>query len=673
MKKQYEKIRIDFSFKREVFFVVTGALIGAVTFGITETVFQALLGLPYYLVWIAFGHVAGVFSPISASIAAGILIHVLTSISIGIVIGIFLYKTGILNISKISNGILYGLFAGSLVFVAFFIPVQHFVLSQQIANTMVEMDPSMTEIDARQELEKNFTAIILGSILMHLIFGVTVGFFSSVLSMRFGTRYRCSECDISFSRIDSYRKHRELVHGAEPIQLNRILILGGGFAGIEVLHRLQKAFQDEVKIDITLVSRDNFFLFTPMLPEVSSGSIETRHIITPVRTFCKRARFFEAKTESIDLKYQRVFISHNIGKEEEPVDQRNHVLEYDYLVIALGGETNFFGNTELAKHSFTMKTVGDAMILRNHVINMLEQADIEHEDQELKKRLMTFVVVGGGFSGVETIGELNDFIRDSIKHYYHNLEDKDVSVVLVNSGNRLLPEVSDDLAEFTLQKLRENGVEVLLNTRVSGAASNKVVLNDGSTISSHTLIWTGGVKPDPLVAKIIDCEHDQKSGKIISNNYLQLNGWNNVFAIGDCAYVTDPNTGTAYPPTAQHAIKQAKLAAENIICDIRQGTSTTASSTRSTTAKTPTKGTAKKFNYKTKGIMALIGKRNGVGVLYGYKIHGFIAWWLWRMYYLGNLPTLDKRVRVMVDWIIDLLFKRDVTRLKIFSESKSFL
>jgi NADH dehydrogenase FAD-containing subunit len=670
MKQQYEKIRIDFSFKREVFFVVTGALIGAMTFGITETVFQVLLGLPYYLVWVAFGHVAGVFTPISASIVAGVLIHVLTSISIGIVIGIFLYKTGILNISKISNGIIYGLFAGFVVFVAFFIPVQYFVLSQQVANTLVEMDPSMTEIDARQELEKNFRAIILGSILMHLIFGVTVGFFSSILSIRFGTRYRCSECDISFSRIDSYRNHRELVHGAEPIQLKRILILGGGFAGIEVLDRLQKAFQDDVKIDITLVSRDNFFLFTPMLPEVSSGSIETRHIITPVRTFCKRARFFEAKTESIDLKYQRVSISHNIGKEEEPVDQRSHVLEYDYLVIALGGETNFFGNNEIAKHSFTMKTVGDAMILRNHVINMLEQADIEHEDQELKKRLMTFVVVGGGFSGVETIGELNDFIRDSTKHYYHNLEDKDARVVLVNSGNRLLPEVSDDLAEFTLQKLRENKIEVLLNTRVSGAASNNVVLNDGSTISSHTLIWTGGVKPDPLVSKIIDCERDQKSGKIISNNYLQLRGWNNVFAIGDCAYITDPNTGLAYPPTAQYAIRQAKVASENIICDVRQRTSATA---QSTTAKASTNETAKKFDYRTKGIMALIGKRNGVGELYGYKIHGFLAWWLWRMYYLGNLPTLDKRVRVMVDWIIDLLFRRDVTRLKVFSESKSFL
>jgi NADH dehydrogenase FAD-containing subunit len=532
-------IRIDFSLKREVFFAVVGAILGAVTFGISESIFQVLLGSPNYLVWIAFGHVLGVVSPLSASIAAGIFIHAITSISIGIVIGIFLYKTGILNISKISNGIVYGLFAGSVVFVVFFLPVQYFVLSPQITSTMVELDPLMTEIDAKQELEDNFTIIILGSIVMHLIFGVTVGFFSSVLSIRFGARYRCSQCDISFSRIDSYRKHKELVHGMKPIQLTRILILGGGFAGIEVLNRLQKAFQDDVRVDITIVSRDNFFLFTPMLPEVSSGSIETRHIVTPIRSFCKRARFIEANVKSIYLKQKQVIVSHNIGKETGPVDQRDHVLEYDYLTVALGGETNFFGNTEIEEHSFTMKTVGDAMLLRDHVINMLEQADVEHEDEELKKRLMTFVVVGGGFSGVETVGELNDFVRESIRDYYHNLEENDARIILINSGDRLLPEVPAELADFTLQKLSSNRIEVRLNTRVSGATSNNIKLNDGSTVSSHTLIWAGGVKPDPLVTKINDCEHDQKSGKVISNNYLELKGWNNVFAIGDCAVVTD--------------------------------------------------------------------------------------------------------------------------------------
>ena len=664
--KEIAKIRIDFSLKREVFFVVVGAILGAVTFGISETIFQILIGSPYYLVWIAFGHVVGVVSPLSASIVAGISIHALTSISIGIVTGIFLYKTGILNISKISNGVVYGLFAGSVVFVVFFLPVQYFVLSSQIANTMVEIDPSMTEIDAKQELESNFAIIILGSIIMHLIFGVTVGFFSSVLSIRFGTKYRCSQCDISFSRIDSYRKHKELVHGIKPIQLIRILILGGGFAGIEVLNRLQNAFQDDIRVDITLVSRDNFFLFTPMLPEVSSGSIETRHIVTPIRTFCKRARFIEANVRSINLKSKKVTVSHKIGKELEPIDQRDHVLEYDYLTIALGGETNFFGNTEIEKHSFTMKTVGDAMLLRDHIINMLEQADVEHEDEELKKRLMTFVVVGGGFSGVETVGELNDFICESIRDYYHNLEENDAKIILINSGDRLLPEVPAELADFTLQKLRANGIEVRLNTRVLGASSNDIKLNDGSTILSHTLTWAGGVKPDPLVTNINDCEHDQKSGKVISNDYLKLKGWNNVFAIGDCAYIMDPNTDKPYPPTAQHAIRQARVAADNMISDIQRRISSSVAA-RSLDRK------VQKIEYETKGIMALIGKRNGVGVVFGFKVHGILAWWLWRMYYLGNLPSMEKRLRVTIDWIIDVLFKRDVTRLRVTSERESFV
>jgi NADH dehydrogenase len=659
-------IRIDFSLKREVFFVVVGAILGAVTFGISESIFQMLLGLPYYLVWIAFGHVVGVVSPISASILAGIFIHAITSIAIGIVIGIFLYRTGILNISKISNGIVYGLFAGSIVFMVFFLPVQYFVLSPQIASTMVELDPSMTEIDAIQELENNFTTIIVGSIIMHLIFGVTVGFFSSVLSIKFGARYRCPQCDISFSRIDSYRKHKELVHGIKPFQLIRILILGGGFAGIEILNRLQREFQDDVRVDITLVSRDNFFLFTPMLPEVSSGSIETRHIVTPIRTFCKRARFIEANVEEIDLKHKQVTVSHKIGRETEPIDQRNHVLEYDYLTIALGCETNFFGNTEISKHSFTMKTVGDAMLLRDHVINMLEQADVEHEDKELKKRLMTFVVVGGGFSGVETVGELNDFVRESIKNYYHNIEENDAEVILINSGDRLLPEVPAELANFTLRILRTNRIEVILNTRVLEASSNNIVLNNGSTLSSHTLIWAGGVKPDPLVTKINDCEHDPKSGKVISNCYLELKGWHNVFAIGDCAYITESSTDKPYPPTAQHAIRQAKVAANNMISDIRQRLS-------SSVAARPLDRKVEKIDYRTKGIMALIGKRNGVGVVFDYKIHGILAWWLWRMYYLGNLPSMEKRFRVLIDWIIDMLFKRDVTRLRVPSEGKSFV
>jgi Pyridine nucleotide-disulphide oxidoreductase len=329
------KIRVDFSLKREVFFVVIGAIVGAVTFVIPKAIFEVEMGLPYYLTWIAFGHVVGVYS--SESVIAGIAIHMLTAISIGIVVGIFLYKTGILNISKVSNGILYGLFAGSVVFVVFFIPVYQFVLAPEIANTMKKMNVHMTQAGETYERvvdknNNNFMTIMVGSIITHLVFGVTLGLVSSLLSVRFGSRYRCSICDISFSRIDSYQKHIELVHGAKPIQQKHILILGGGFAGIKVLMQLQRAFQNDVSVDITLVSRDNFLLFTPMLPEVASGMIETRNIVTPVRAFCNRAKFYEANIESIDLKNKQVVVTHAIGKQTDPIGWRNHTLNYDYVL-----------------------------------------------------------------------------------------------------------------------------------------------------------------------------------------------------------------------------------------------------------------------------------------------------------------------------------------------------
>ncbi|HMK59277.1 MAG TPA: NAD(P)/FAD-dependent oxidoreductase, partial [Nitrososphaeraceae archaeon] len=485
---------------------------------------------------------------------------------------------------------------------------------------------------------------------MHLVFGITVGLTSSTLSIKFGSRYRCSKCDVSFSRIDSYQKHLELIHGEKPIRLTRILILGGGFAGIEVLRQLQKAFQNDIGIDITLVSRDNFFLFTPMLPEISSGMIETRHIVTPLRVFCNRAKFYEANIESIDLDNKQVVISHQIGKQTNPIEWRSHILKYDYLIIALGNETNFFGMDGAAKQAFTLKSLGDAIVLRNHVINMLEQADIEHADLDLRKSLLTFVVVGGGFSGVEIVGELNDFVLDSIKHFYHNLQKTYTRIVLVNSGGRILPEVTEELAEFALQKIRKNGVEVLLNTRVIDVTSYSVRLDNGIDISTQTIIWAGGGKP-PSLLSALSCEHD-KSGRIVTNNFLEVLGYtDSIMALGDCACITDPNTGKPCPPTAQHAIRQGKVAAINLISRIKDQ-----------------ENNKKAFDYKTKGVMTLIGRRNGVGILLGFKVHGFTAWWFWRSYYLLNLPTVEKKLRVMVDWFIDLFFKRDVTRLKSTTE-----
>jgi hypothetical protein len=313
------EFKIDFSFRREVFFIIAGALMGAIVYVIPITVFAIEEGSSYYLTWIVFGHLASVYSPITSVIIAGFMLHVLTATCIGIIAGLFLYKTNILNISKPSNGLKYGLFVGSLVFVIFAIPVQEFVLGPEFARTIgsssstatttttnTSPPPAATEssqpmvskpsISSNQIIINQLRAIA-NSLIINLVFGITLGLFSSFLSRKFGARYRCPKCDISFSRVDSLQQHLEFVHGSKPIHPKRILILGGGFAGVEVLRRLQDRFQNDVSIDITMVSKDNFFLFTPMLHEVASGMIETRHIVTPIRAFCNRAKFYAARVE----------------------------------------------------------------------------------------------------------------------------------------------------------------------------------------------------------------------------------------------------------------------------------------------------------------------------------------------------------------------------------------
>ncbi len=428
----------------------------------------------------------------------------------------------------------------------------------------------------------------------------------------------------------------------------RILVLGGGFAGIEVLRRLENKFENDFTVDINMVSKDNFFLFTPMLPEVASGMIETRHIVTPVRAFCKRARFYEATVRSIDFQKKQVTISSAIDNRNEQANWHDHTLDYDYLVMSLGGETNFFGMEDVKKYSYTMKSLGDAIVLRNHVIDMLEQASIE-QDRELRKILMTFVVVGAGFAGVETVGELNVLVRDAVRDFYHDIDIKDIRVILADAMDKILPEVSDDLSKFAAQKLKESGIEIILKNPVSSATQCDMKLKDGTVICTHTLVWAGGVTPEKIV-KELQCEHD-KGGRIIVDGYLEVKGIDGTYALGDCASITDPHTGKPYPPTAQNAVEQAKVVANNLISAIRGGSQVS-------------------FNYKSRGIMAQIGKRKGVGILFGMKTHGLLAWMIWRSYYLSHLPTLEKKLRVLTDWSIDLFFKPDVTRLKTFTETQ---
>ena len=689
------EFKIDFSFRREVFFIIAGALMGAISYVIPITVFAIEGGSSYYLTWIVFGHIAGVYSPITSVIIAGFMLHILTATSIGIISGLFLYKTNILNISKPSNGLKYGLFVGSLVFAIFAIPVQEFVLGPEYARTLSSSSSTTTTTTANKsppavtensqpmlnkpsissnQITLNQLRAIIDSLIINLVFGITLGLFSSFLSIKFGARYRCPKCDISFSRVDSLQHHLELIHGSKPIHPKRILILGGGFAGVAALKRLQSKFQTNVSIEITMVSKDNYMLFTPMLHEVASGMIETRHIVTPIRAFCNRSRFYSAIVQDIDLENKRVVIRSSattpLGNTDRSIvehDSLNNTrsLYYDYLVIALGSETKFFGMSDIQQNAFTMKYLNDAINLRNHVVYLLEQSDqlpsydattetssnITYND--LQKRLLTFVIVGGGFAGVETAGEINDFIKDSAKDYYHNIDSTNIRTILIQSGNRLLPEMSEELAEFALQKLRNSGVEVILNTRVVGATANSVKLGNGNIIPTKTIVWSSGVSPNSLITNL-PCEHD-KSGRVVVDKYLEIPQFKGVYAVGDCAYITDPYTGKSCPPTAQHAIREGAVVAKNIISEIEDGRRL---------------DDREAFNYKTKGMMASIGKRTGIGNLLGIEVQGFLAWWIWRNYYLVNLPTLQKKIRVMSDWMLDIFFKRDVTMLKTFVEEK---
>ena len=470
----------------------------------------------------------------------------------------------------------------------------------------------------------------------------------------------------------------------KQLRRQHILILGSGFGGIEVLRRLQMGFRNNKNnVDVSLVSRDNFLLFTPMLPEVSTGRIETRHIVTPVRAFIndnkssKYFRFHEADIESIDLGKKRAIISHHIGRQttgsrdnndsdlehnqritqqeslelhhlHQPEYKHRHLLYYDYLVISLGSDTNFFGIDDIRKNALTMKDIDDAITIRNHVLDMLKQADLERSDVELRKKLLTFVVVGGGFNGIETVGELNDFVRETVREYYKNIYMTEIRVIMINASDRILEQVDEDLSMWALQKLESRGVEFIMNSQVKGATLNSVKLDSGKIIDTNTIIWSAGVTPSKLIADL-DCQHD-KHHRIICNDHLELKGYEgSVYAVGDCASILDHNTGRPYPPTAQHALRQAMIAAYNLANEIKGK-----------------KNTKKSFNYKTRGMMAEIGNRTGVATMFGgrIKLHGFIAWWLWRTFYLSNLPTTKKKLRVMTDWTMDLFFKPDVAKIK---------
>jgi NADH dehydrogenase len=424
----------------------------------------------------------------------------------------------------------------------------------------------------------------------------------------------------------------------------KILILGGGFAGLECTRKLEKYFKDESEIEIVLVSEDNFLLFTPMLPQVASGMIETRHIVMPIRTITKKAIFYEGRVKNIDPYGKIVNLWGSANK-------RGISIHYDFLVVALGSETNFFGMSDLEKNAYQMKTLNDAVLVRNRIIDMLEQAENE-TNPILKKSLLTIVIVGGGFAGIETAGEIMDLLLD-VRKYYPNIKKDDIRVIVLEALPNILPGFTEGLAKFAQEKLTHHGIEIKVQTAVTSFDGDEVMIKrldvdkdaDDSIISSiqsKTVIWTAGVTPVNTIKRSL---FKTDKGKIIVDQNLEVKDFPGVFAIGDCALFFDPKTMKPFAPTAQIAEAQAKIAAKNLYALIKNKEKT-------------------KFVYESKGQMAIIGKRTGIASFLGMNIHGIVAWILWRNVYLSKIPTWDKRFRVFLDWAADILFDRDISRLK---------
>ncbi len=413
----------------------------------------------------------------------------------------------------------------------------------------------------------------------------------------------------------------------------RILILGGGFAGAYAASHLEKRLAGVPNVEIALAAQENFVLFTPMLHEVAGGDVAVTDVVQPLRKMLRFTRVLIVDIQSIDLAAKRVrLLQRDLAQAFD--------LPYDQLVLAIGAVPNFYRTPGIEEHAVTMKTLGDAILVRNRIIEALDIAD-NHPDETERKAMLTVVVAGGGFAGVETAGAVNDLLREAIK-FYPNLREDMLRVVLVHAGEVILPELSASLGRYAQKQLGRRGVDIRLKTAVTGYDGRELTLNDGTSIVTRLLIWTAGITPSPLLSRL-PC--GIQKGHVVANEFLQVPDWPGVWTLGDCAFVPDPlNPGKFYPPTAQHAIRQAAVLAGNIVAAMRGQP-------------------LQPFRFKTLGMLAAIGRHAGVAEILGMRFSGIIAWWLWRGIYLSKLPGLQKKVRVALDWTLDLVFSKDIVQL----------
>jgi NADH dehydrogenase len=411
------------------------------------------------------------------------------------------------------------------------------------------------------------------------------------------------------------------------MEYKNLLIVGGGVAGTKAAQMLEHTLPPDWTL--TLINQENFITFNPLLPEVVGASILPGHVVAPHRLMIHCTHVFMAQVTHIDADRRLV---HYLG-------EGSGTLPYDQLVLACGTTANIDVVPGMLDHALPLKTLGDALFLRNRLIERLEQAELQPDAQQ-RRWLLTFIVVGGGFSGVETAGELVDFLCASLR-YYKRIRLADLYIALLHGGDRLLPELSPRLGTFTLHKMRARGVDVRLNARVVRVSEREVRLASGEIISGGTVVCTIGTQPNPLLEQIPAMKNH---GRLVVNPDMSVSGIEGVWALGDCAAVINAQDAKLCAPTAQFAEAQARQLAVNIVARLN-GQSTRA------------------FRYRSKGQLSSVGHNKAVAEVFGLKLSGFVAWMMWRGLYLLRMPTLARKTRLFLEWNWAMFFPPDNAHL----------
>ena len=411
----------------------------------------------------------------------------------------------------------------------------------------------------------------------------------------------------------------------------RIVILGGGFGGVTTARHLERRLRHKADVEITLVSRENFFVLTPLLFEACSGRLELRHCAQPIRAALPRTRFIEASVDHVDVERQTV--------RAVSLEGASYDLPYDHLVVALGASTNerlISGSS----NAFTFKTMADALVLRNHVIEQFERADATSQ-ATTRRGCLTMVVIGGGLVGVELLGELTAFVDDVLR-FYPRIRRDEIRFQLFEAGPRVLPEIDEKLAAVAADVLRRRGADIHVSTAVQSIERGRLRVGD-TTIDAGTIVLTAGIVPS-RVASDIAVVHDQR-GRIAVHETMRSRSHPNVWALGDCASIPGPD-GRPYPALAQHTVREARRLARNIEAAIEN--------------REPSP-----FVFRPLGTMASLGHTRAVALVFGMRLTGFPAWWLRRTYYLFQMPRWDRRLRIVLDWTIALFFRPDITKVEL--------